>query len=132
MSHEQERMTPVSKGREFFIVGNSVSGWTGFRYLGECSGIAKAFDIATGYFEIGAQLALDRESQGLDKIWILMGAETKHRALREGKRAVGWSRYATGSAEPAPHGTGVGQDALRKPAESLTAANRLGRKRWPA
>ena len=36
-----------------------VSGWTGLRYLEEWSGIAKAFDIATGYFEIGAILALD-------------------------------------------------------------------------
>ncbi len=47
-------MTADSKGRDLFIVDNSVSGWTGLRYLEEWSGIAKAFDIATGYFEIGA------------------------------------------------------------------------------
>ena len=42
-------MTAESKGRDLFIVDNSVSGWTGLRYLEEWSGIAKAFDIATGY-----------------------------------------------------------------------------------
>ena len=46
-------MTADPKGRGLFIVDNSVSGWTGLRYLEEWSGIAKAFDIATGYFEIG-------------------------------------------------------------------------------
>jgi hypothetical protein len=52
-------MTVESKGRDLFIVDNSVSRWTGLRYLEEWTGIAKAFDIATGYFEIGALLALD-------------------------------------------------------------------------
>ena len=68
-------MTVDSKGRELFIVDNSVSGWTGLRYLEEWSSIAKAFDIATGYFEIGALLTLDGKWQALDKIRILMGAE---------------------------------------------------------
>ena len=75
-------MTADSKGRELFIVDNSVSGWTGLRYLEEWSSIAKAFDIATGYFEIGAVLALDRMWQGLDKIRILMGAETTRRTRK--------------------------------------------------
>jgi superfamily II DNA or RNA helicase len=75
-------MTVDSKGRELFIVDNSVSGWTGLRYLEEWSGIAKAFDIATGYFEIGALLALDGKWQPLDKIRILMGAETTHRTRK--------------------------------------------------
>lgn len=52
-----------------------MSGWTGLRYLEEWSGIAKAFDIATGYFEIGALLALDGKWQPLEKMRILMGAE---------------------------------------------------------
>jgi len=52
-------MNVESKGRDLFIVDNSVSGWTGVRYLEEWSGIAKSFDIATGFFEIGALLALD-------------------------------------------------------------------------
>ena len=70
---------PESKGRDLFIVDNSVSGWTGLRYLEEWCSIAKSFDIATGYFEIGALLALDGKWQGLDKIRILMGSEMTHR-----------------------------------------------------
>jgi len=75
-------MTIESKGRDLFIVDNSVSGWTGVRYLEEWTGIARAFDIATGYFEIGALLALDGKWQGLDKIRILLGAETTERTRR--------------------------------------------------
>lgn len=75
-------MAPQSKGRDLFIVDNSVSGWTGLRYLEEWSGIAKSFDIATGYFEIGALLALDGKWQPLEKIRILMGAETTHRTRK--------------------------------------------------
>jgi hypothetical protein len=41
-------MSFESTGRDLFIVDNSVEGWTGLRYLGEWTGIAKAFDIATG------------------------------------------------------------------------------------
>ena len=86
-------MTAESKGRDLFIVDNSVSGWTGLRYLEEWTGIARAFDIATGYFEIGAMLALDGKWQSLEKIRILMGTEMTHRtrkALLEAvrKRAV--------------------------------------------
>ena len=77
-----------SKGRELFIVDNSVSGWTGLRYLEEWCGISKSFDIATGYFEIGALLALDGKWQGLDKIRILMGAETTHRTRKALLEAV--------------------------------------------
>ena len=83
-------MTVESKGRDLFIVDNSVSGWTGLRYLEEWSVIAKSFDIATGYFEIGALLALDGKWQPLEKIRILMGAETTQRtrkALLEAVRA---------------------------------------------
>ena len=77
-----------SKGRELFIVDNSSSGWTGLRYLEEWCGIAKAFDIATGYFEIGALLALDGHWQGLEKIRILMGSETTHRSRQALLEAV--------------------------------------------
>ena len=83
-------MTVRSKGRDLFIVDNSVSGWTGLRYLKEWTRIARAFDIATGYFEVGALLALDGKWQGLDGIRILMGAETTRRtrkALLEAVRA---------------------------------------------
>jgi superfamily II DNA/RNA helicase len=75
-------MSADSKGRDLFIVDNSVSGWTGIRYLEEWAGIAKAFDIATGYFEIGALLALDGKWQQLEKIRILMGDEMTHRTRK--------------------------------------------------
>ncbi len=71
-----------SKGRSLFIVDNSVSGWTGLRYLEEWTSIARAFDIATGYFEIGALLALDGKWQSLEKIRILMGSETTQRTRK--------------------------------------------------
>ena len=82
-------MTQAGHGRDLFIVDNSVEGWTGLRYLGEWTGIARAFDIASGYFEIGALLALDGKWQSLEKIRILMGAEMTertHKALLEAVR----------------------------------------------
>jgi hypothetical protein len=75
-------MSQDGHGRDLFIVDNSISGWTGLRYLEEWSSIAKSFDIATGYFEIRALLALDGKWQSLDKIRILMGAETNHRTRK--------------------------------------------------
>lgn len=75
-------MTVESKGKDLFIVDNSVSGWTGLRYLEEWSSIAKSFDIATGFFEIGSLLALDGKWQPLEKIRILMGAEMTHRTRK--------------------------------------------------
>ena len=114
-------MTADSKGRELFIVDNSVSGWTGLRYLEEWSSIANAFDIATGYFEIGALLALDGKWQGLDKIRILMGAETTHRtrkAILKAVRAQALDRLDESieeDKEPNPflHGVPAILDALR-------------------
>ena len=69
-------------GYELFIVDNSVEGWTGLRYLSEWTKLAKSFDIATGYFELGSLLSLDGKWQKLDKIRILMGSETTHRTGR--------------------------------------------------
>ena len=118
---DRSPMTVHSKGRELFIVDNSVSGWTGLRYLEEWCGIAKSFDIATGYFEIGALLALDGKWQGLDKIRILMGAETTHRtrkAILEAVRENALGRLDESmeeSKEPNPFLRGVPAilDALR-------------------
>ncbi len=76
------------KGGNLFIVDNSISGWTGLRYLEEWCEIAKSFDIATGFFEIGSLLALDGKWQTLDKIRILMGAETTHRTRKALLEAV--------------------------------------------
>jgi len=66
-------------GGELFIVDNSDEAWKGLRYLQDWTEIASAFDIATGYFEIGALLALDGKWQKLDKIRILMGDEVSPR-----------------------------------------------------
>lgn len=63
----------VRSGGELFIVDNSVSGWTGVRYLQDWTQIARSFDIATGYFEIGGLLELDGRWQQLEKIRILIG-----------------------------------------------------------
>lgn len=37
--------TDDASGRGLFIVDNSVSGWTGQRYLAEWAGISRGFDI---------------------------------------------------------------------------------------
>jgi len=74
-----KRMTGKQRGGDLFIVDNSVSGWTGLSYLQECSELAKSFDFATGYFEIGSLLELDGKWQHLEKIPILMGDETSRR-----------------------------------------------------
>jgi SNF2 family DNA or RNA helicase len=79
---QRNTLTVDTKGHDLFIVDNSVSGWTGLRYLEEWTSIAKAFDIATGCFEIGSLLALDGKWQSLEKIRILMGAETTHRTRK--------------------------------------------------
>lgn len=81
-------MSSEVKGNELFIVDNSIDGWTGLRYLYDWAGIAKRFDIATGYFEIGALLELDGQWQQLEKIRVLMGDETTHRTRAELLKAV--------------------------------------------
>jgi hypothetical protein len=62
-------------GGELFIVDNSDSEWKGLKYLQDWTEIASAFDIASGFFEIGSLLALDGRWQQLDTIRILLGAE---------------------------------------------------------
>ena len=73
-----------------FIVDNGEGGRDGLGYLREWCEIADAFDIATGYFETGALVALDGHWQKLDKLRILMGdqvtAGTK-KAILEAVRA---------------------------------------------
>src|SRR4030095_6097434 len=81
-------MSIDSKGKDLFIVDNSVEGWTGLRYLEEWTTIAKAFDIATGFFEISALLALEGKWQTLEKIRILMGADTTQRTRKALLEAV--------------------------------------------
>jgi superfamily II DNA or RNA helicase len=69
-------------GADLFIVDNSDSDWKVKQYLSEWTQIASSFDIATGYFEIGALLALDGEWQKLDKLRILMGDEVSMRTQK--------------------------------------------------
>lgn len=114
-------MVAEPKGRDLFIVDNSISGWTGLRYFEEWCGIARAFDIATGYFEIGALLALDQHWQPLEKLRILMGAETTLRtrkALLEAVRSraeqiLDDSIESEKQANPFLHGVPAILDALR-------------------
>ena len=67
------------RGGDLFIVDNSISGWTGLRYLKDWCTLAERFDIATGFFEIGSLLELDGSWQELKKIRILMGDEVTRR-----------------------------------------------------
>ena len=53
----------VTHDRDLSIVDNSISGWIGRRYLNEWAEIARAFDMATGHFEIGSFLLIDRKLQ---------------------------------------------------------------------
>jgi superfamily II DNA/RNA helicase len=77
-----------SGGGDLFIVDNSISGWTGLRYLEEWCTLAERFDIATGFFEIGSLLELDGSWQQLKKIRILMGDEVTHRTKKALLEAV--------------------------------------------
>jgi superfamily II DNA or RNA helicase len=65
----------ASRDLGLFIVDNSISGRTAQGYLDGWCANADSFDIATGYFEIGALLALDGKWQSLKKIRILLGSE---------------------------------------------------------
>lgn len=75
-----EKQRPAQeRGSDLFIVDNSDDQWKAVRYLHDWCEIATAMDIATGYFEIGALLALDGQWQKLDQIRILMGDEVSKR-----------------------------------------------------
>src|SRR5271165_2229931 len=79
------------QGGDLFIVDNSDQDWKVRRYLHDWTEIASSFDIATGYFEIGALLLLDQQWQKLDHLRILMGDEVSKRtkkALLSGLEAI--------------------------------------------
>jgi hypothetical protein len=78
-------------GSELFIVDNSDEDWKVVRYLHDWCQLSKAIDIASGYFEIGALLALKEEWQKVDKIRILMGDEVSLRTKKAFER-----RYSAG------------------------------------
>ncbi len=82
-------------GADLFIVDNSDAEWKVANYLREWAAISHQFDIATGYFEIGALLALDGEWQKLEKIRILMGDEVSKRT-QSLRRRLGGDHAKTG------------------------------------
>jgi len=72
----------TKSGGDLFIVDNADDQWKVQRYLHDWCDIARAFDIATGYFEIGSLLALDGQWQQLEKLRILMGDEVSKRTQK--------------------------------------------------
>ena len=74
--------------KNLFIVDNITPDHTVKKYLYQWCGISKQFDIATGYFEIGALLELDGEWQKLDKIRIILGSEVTKRTKNVINEAV--------------------------------------------
>ena len=80
---EKEKPTAEKRaGGELFIVDNSDSDWKVREYLHEWADVADRFDVATGYFEIGALLALDGQWQKLEKLRILMGDQVSKRTRK--------------------------------------------------
>jgi hypothetical protein len=76
---------------DLFIVDNGDKNWKAKTYLHDWADLAHTFDVATGYFEIGALLALDGQWQKLDKLRILMGDEVSKstkKALLKGVQSV--------------------------------------------
>jgi len=75
-------------GGELFIVDNSDERWKAQRYLHDWCEIARALDVATGYFEIGSLLSLDGQWQKLDSVRILMGDEVSKRTKKAFKAGL--------------------------------------------
>ena len=73
----------TNRGGDLFIVDNAGSDWSGLRYLKEWTEISKSFDIATGYFDVGALLELDQHWQKVSKIRILMGDEQTQKTKKQ-------------------------------------------------
>lgn len=69
-------------GSELFIVDNSEEDWRAVRYLRDWCELSKSIDIATGYFEIGALLALDGAWQEVGEFRILLGDQVALRTQR--------------------------------------------------
>jgi hypothetical protein len=89
--HSSASSDSPKSGADLFIVDNSDADWKVRQYLEEWADISHQFDIATGYFELGALLALDGRWQKLDKLRILMGDEVSKRtrtALLAGVQAI--------------------------------------------
>ena len=81
----EEKPKSRQQGADLFVVDNSNADWKVSRHLKEWTDFASTFDIATGYFEIGALLALDGQWQKLEKLrilgWIPKGRKTERSPL---------------------------------------------------
>lgn len=74
-----------------FIVDNSEELWKVREFLSEWSEISSSIDIATGYFEVGALLALGGKWQQMDSIRLIIGDEVSKRtknAFTEGLKKL--------------------------------------------
>ena len=80
-------------GSELFIVDNSDRDWKVRTYLEQWADLSVSFDIATGFFEIGALLALDSQWQKLEKLRILMGDEVSRRTKQAMLAGVQTAKY---------------------------------------
>lgn len=70
------------QGGDLFIIDNSDPELKVNAYLAEWCQLSRGIDIATGYFEISALLALREMWQSVDQIRILMGDEVSFRTKR--------------------------------------------------
>ncbi|MEI7989399.1 MAG: helicase-related protein [Chloroflexota bacterium] len=74
--------TTQKTSSDIFIVDNSDTAWKVCNYLSDWCELSSAMDIASGYFEIGALLALEDNWHDMDHIRILMGDEVSFRTKR--------------------------------------------------
>lgn len=82
---------PKKSGSDLFIVDNGDQDWKVRDYLHGWCQLSESIDVATGYFEIGALLALEDEWQKVDRFRILMGDEVSQRtkkAFNEGLERI--------------------------------------------
>jgi len=109
--------SPTKTTADLFIVDNSDTEWKVDKYLGEWADLARAMDIATGYFEIGALLALDGQWQKLEQIRLLMGDEvtkrTRDTLLKGVRETLDKSIEQEKEANDFLHGVPAIVDALR-------------------
>ena len=79
------------KTSELFIVDNTDEHWKALAYIRQWCDISESIDIATGFFEIGALLALEGHWQKVDKFRILIGGDTTRQtaeAIRKATSAI--------------------------------------------
>lgn len=76
------------KTSELFIVDNTDEHWKALEYVSQWCDISETIDIATGFFEIGALLALEGHWQKVDKFRILIGGDTTHQTSEAIRRAT--------------------------------------------